>query len=255
MPMKEGQLAGRTVLITGASSGLGERFARICAREGAAVVVGARRVDRIEALASQIIEEGNRAIAVPLDVTDEKTIIAAYDSAQQAFGRVDSVVANAGVEISGLAIDIKAEDFAHIFDVNVRGAFLTAREGARRMQQGGYGEAGRIVLISSITGKICTPGIIPYSASKAAVSHLGGLLAREWARNGPNVNCISPGYIGTEMTAEWFATEGGERQKKSFPRRRLLDEDALDSMLLYLLSDAARNTTGADITIDDGQSL
>ncbi len=253
--MKNGQLSGRSVLITGASSGLGERFARICAREGAAVTVGARRVDRIEALASRIVEDGGRAIAVPLDVTDEKTIVAAYDAADQAFGRVDSVVANAGIEISGPAVGIKADDFAQVFDVNVRGSFLTAREGARRMQEGGYGEAGRIVLISSITGKMRTPGIIPYSASKAAVSHMGAALAREWARNGPNVNCISPGYINTEMTADWFATEGGERQKKSFPRRRLVDEDALDTVLLYLLSDAARNTTGADIAIDDGQSL
>ncbi|MCK9542821.1 MAG: SDR family NAD(P)-dependent oxidoreductase, partial [Novosphingobium sp.] len=97
--MKNGQLSGRSVLITGASSGLGERFARICAREGAAVTVGARRVDRIEALASRIVEDGGRAIAVPLDVTDEKTIVAAYDAADQAFGRVDSVVANAGIEI------------------------------------------------------------------------------------------------------------------------------------------------------------
>ncbi len=249
------RLAGRTVLITGASSGIGARFARIVAAEGAAVVIGARRVDRLEALHDAIVADGGKALAVALDVADEASTIAAYDAAEAAFGPVDGVVANAGIQVEGLATELSVEDFDQVFAVNVRGVFLTAREGAKRMRAAGIAETGRIVLISSITAKMITPGVVTYSASKAAVSHMGRLLAREWARTGPNVNNLCPGYIKSELAGDWFDTEGGAKQMSKWPRRRILDEDALDPMLLYLLSDESKGVTGADFTIDDGQSL
>lgn len=248
-------LQGRTVLITGASSGIGARFARIVARQGAAVVIGARRLDRLRAVSEEIVAAGGRCLAVALDVADEASVIAAYEAAEAAFGPVDGVVASAGIQVEGLATDIAIEDFDQVFAVNVRGVFLTAREGARRMRAAGIAERGRIVLISSITAKMVTPGVTPYSASKAAVSHMGRLLAREWARSGPNVNTLSPGYIQSELAGDWFETEGGAKQMAKWPRRRMLDEDALDPMLLYLLSDASRGVTGSDFTVDDGQSL
>ena len=248
-------LQGRIVLITGASSGIGARFARIVARQGAAVVIGARRLDRLRALSEEIVAAGGRCLAVALDVADEASVIAAYDAAEAAFGPVDGVVANAGIQVEGLATDIAIEAFDQVFAVNVRGVFLTAREGARRMRAAGIAERGRIVLISSITAKMVTPGVTPYSASKAAVSHMGRLLAREWARSGPNVNTLSPGYIQSELAGDWFETEGGAKQMAKWPRRRMLDEDALDPMLLYLLSDASTGVTGSDFTVDDGQSL
>jgi NAD(P)-dependent dehydrogenase (short-subunit alcohol dehydrogenase family) len=243
------------VLITGASSGIGARFARIVAREGAAVVIGARRLERLQALHDEIVAAGGRALAVALDVIDEASVVAAYDAAEAAFGPVDGVVANAGVNSEGRAVDLDVADFDQIFAVNVRGVFLTAREGARRMRAAGTAERGRIVLISSITARMVTPGTAAYSASKAAVSHMGRLLAREWARSGPNVNMLSPGYIRSELAGDWFETEGGRKQMATWPRRRLLDDDALDSTLLYLLSDASKGVTGSDFTIDDGQSL
>jgi NAD(P)-dependent dehydrogenase (short-subunit alcohol dehydrogenase family) len=248
-------LGGRTVLITGASGGLGERFARICAAAGAKVVIGARRTERLEAIAAELEAQGQPALAIPLDVTDPASIAAAFDAAEARFGPVDSVIANAGVEKSGAALTLTAEDFDAVFSVNAKGVFLTACEAARRMIAAGVAERGRVLLVSSITAHSVAPGIAPYSASKAAVSHMGRLLAREWARTGPNVNCISPGYIASDMVADWFASEGGQRHLKSFPRRRLVDEDGLDGAVLYLLSDAAKNTTGADLTVDDGQSL
>lgn len=248
-------LQGRTVLITGASSGIGARFARIVAGQGAAVVIGARRVERLQALSDEINAAGGRCLAVALDVADEASVIAAYDAAEAAFGPVDGVVANAGIQIEGLAMDLAVEDFDQVFAVNVRGVFLTAREGARRMRAAGIAERGRIVLISSITAKMVTPGVTSYSTSKAAVSHMGRLLAREWARSGPNVNNLSPGYIQSELAGDWFETEGGAKQMAKWPRRRMLDEDALDPMLIYLLSDASKGVTGSDFTIDDGQSL
>lgn len=249
------RLAGRTILITGASSGIGARFARIVAREGAAVVIGARRTDRLATLVDEIATAGGRARAVRLDVADEASLVAAYDAAEATFGPVDGVVANAGINIEGRAVDVDVADFDRLFAVNVRGVFLTAREGARRMQAADIGSRGRIVMISSITAQMRTAGTVAYSASKAAVTHMGGLLAREWARSGPNVNLLSPGYIPSELASDWFATEGGRKHVNTWPRRRLLDEDALDEMLIFLLSDASRNVTGSDFTIDDGQSL
>ena len=249
------RLAGRTVLITGASSGIGARFARIVAAEGAAVVIGARRRERLEALRDGIVADGGKALAVAMDVSDEASTLAAYDAAEAAFGPVDGVVANAGVQQEGLAADLSVEAFDQVFAVNVRGVFLTAREGARRMRAAGIAERGRIVLVSSITARMVTPGVTAYSASKAAVSHLGRHLAREWARQGPNVNNLCPGYIRSELAGDWFETEGGRKQMSKWPRRRILDEDALDPMLVYLLSDESKGVTGADFTIDDGQSL
>ena len=249
------RLAGRTVLITGASAGLGYRFARFCAAAGAAVVIGARRADRLEALRDELVGAGARALTVLLDVADEASTIAAYDAAEAAFGPIDSVVANAGINIEGRALDVGVDDWNRLFGINVRGAFLTAREGARRMRAAGIAERGRIVLVSSITAQMRTPGTVAYSTSKAAVSHLGRLLAREWARSGPNVNLLSPGYIASDLAADWFASEGGERQIATWPRRRMLEADALDETLLFLLSDASRNITGSDMVVDDGQSL
>lgn len=253
--MTDGRLAGRTILVTGASSGLGERFARVAVREGANVIAGARRVDRLLGLAQELSAAGGACLAVPLDVADEGSIKAAFDAGEQAYGPITGIVANAGVNAEGAAIDLPIEAFDALFAVNVRGVFLTAREAARRLQRHGRAADGRIVLVSSITARMTTPGLAAYSASKAAVTHMGKMLAREWARTGPNVTILSPGYIRTELAGDWFDTEGGARQMAKWPRRRLLDEDALDEALLWLLSDASRNVTGSEIVVDDGQSL
>jgi NAD(P)-dependent dehydrogenase (short-subunit alcohol dehydrogenase family) len=123
------------------------------------------------------------------------------------------------------------------------------------MRAAGIAERGRILLVSLITAQMRTPGTVAYSSSKAAVTHMGKLLAREWARSGPNVNLLSPGYIPSELAAEWFESEGGRKHIETWPRRRMLDDNALDAALIYLLSDESRNVTGSDFTIDDGQSL
>jgi NAD(P)-dependent dehydrogenase (short-subunit alcohol dehydrogenase family) len=250
-----GSLEGRVALVTGASSGIGARFARIIAAEGAAVVIGARRLDRLETLRGEIEAAGGKAVAVALDVADEKSVVAAYDAAEKAFGLVTGIVANAGVNYEGRATELDMAEFDQLFAVNVRGVFLTAREGAKRLQNAGKAETGRIVLISSITALMQTTGTVAYSASKAAVTHMGKLLGREWARTGPNVNLLSPGYIASELAGDWFETEAGKKHINTWPRRRMLDEDSLDATLLYLLSDASRNVTGSNFVIDDGQSL
>jgi NAD(P)-dependent dehydrogenase (short-subunit alcohol dehydrogenase family) len=250
-------MTGRTALITGASSGLGRRFARVLAAEGANVVLAARRIDRLRALAEEIKAAGGQAIALAMDVTDEASVVAGYDAAEAAFGVVDTVIANAGMNSRGLATEVSAEEFDTVMAVNVRGPFLTAREGARRMIAAGSRDngRGRVVLIASIGGVKVLPGLSAYCTSKAAVVMMGKSLAREWANRGVNVNVVCPGYIETELNAEWFAEEGGLKQIAGFPRRRLMIEADLDPTLLYLASDASRAVTGSVFTIDDGQTL
>lgn len=250
-------LTGRTILVTGASSGLGAAFARALAAGGANVVLAARRVDRLQALQREIESAGGHAAAVAMDVADEASTIAAFDRAEAEFGPVDSVIANAGVSTEGPALALDMEAFATLMDINVRGAFLTAREGARRMIAAGSAERehGRIVIVSSITATHVSPGLAIYSASKAAVLQMGKVLARDWARQGINVNIILPGYIATELNDDFFGSDAGDRFVARFPRRRLMAPEDLIPILAYLASDASRAITGAAFTLDDGQSL
>ena len=139
-------LTGRTALITGASSGLGARMARVLAASGAKVVVAARRIDRLEGLAAEIAGAGGQAHAVSMDVTDEASIISGFDAAEKALGPVDTVFANAGMNNRALAAEITADAWDGVMAINVRGVFLTAREGAKRMMAAGsreQREAGR----------------------------------------------------------------------------------------------------------------
>jgi NAD(P)-dependent dehydrogenase (short-subunit alcohol dehydrogenase family) len=249
-----GKLTGRTCLITGASSGFGAHFARLAAAGGARVVLGARRKDRVETLAKEL---GEAALAVAMDVTDEASVRAAYDAGEAAFGTIDTVIANAGVSSPGRAIDVPAEALRGLIDTNVLGVFLTAREGARRMIAAGSRESGkgRILLIGSMGAEVPIKGEVMYTASKAAVARMGRNLAGEWLRQGINVNVLQPGFVLTELADDWFASEGGQAQIASFPRKRLQPIESLDAMVLHLCSDASSAMTGSVITIDDGQSL
>ncbi len=245
-------LSGRKALITGASSGLGMRFARLLAGSGARVALGARRIDRLTALADEI---GQGAVPVPMDVMREADIIAGFDAAEAAFGApVDTVIANAGIDGVGFATEMPEEEIERTLAVNLKGAILTAREGARRMMAGGVTK-GRIVMVASITGFEASPGLVAYSASKAGVIQATRSMAREWARRGISINAISPGYIRTDINADWFETDAGKAQIASFPRRRLMGEEGLDGPVLFLCSDAAEFVTGANFVLDDGQVL
>jgi NAD(P)-dependent dehydrogenase (short-subunit alcohol dehydrogenase family) len=250
-------LKGRTLLITGASSGIGAHFAEVAAAAGAKIVLGARRTDRLEAIVCDIKAKGGDAIAVAMDVADKASTIAAFDAAEAAFGPVDSVIANAGMSLETPFLDHTTDEFDQIMSVNFKGVFLTVQEAAKRMIAAGSPtrEHGRIVIVSSLTAQAIEPGLAAYSATKAAVLQMGKVLAREWARKGINVNSILPGYILTDINADWFATEGGQKQVMRFARKRLMDLSSLDPMLLYLASDASKFVTGVGFTIDDGQSL
>lgn len=250
-------LSGRVALVTGASSGLGAGFARALAAAGAKVVLAARRADKLAEQVAAIEAAGGQAMAVSMDVTDEASTKAAYDAAEAAFGTVDTIVANAGVATEKVALSLTVEDVDFLHAANVRGVFLTATEGARRLEAAGSRdkEHGRIVIIGSITADKIFPATSVYGATKAAVRHLGKALAREWARRGISVNIIQPGYFESEMTADLFASEAGAKFVASFPRQRMRPASDLHAPLLMLCSDAARGITGTVITVDDGQTL
>lgn len=252
------RLDGQVALVTGASGGLGERFARILAAAGAHVVCAARRRDRLEAVVDAIRAGGGAASAVAMDVAEEGSVVAGFEAAGELAGSPPGiVVANAGMNARGLATDIAMAQFDAVMAVNLRGVFLTAREGARRMIAAGSPAtgAGRVVLVASMGGIRPLPGLTAYSVSKAGVVMMGKALAREWARQGINVNTLCPGYIETEINADWLSEPGGQKMIAGFPRRRVMDAGSLDGALLWLASPAARFTTGAVIEVHDGQGL
>ena len=250
-------LEGQVALVTGASGGLGAHFARVLAAEGASVALAARRLDRVQSLAQALTAEGHRAIAIRLDVADADAVGPAIDEVEAALGPLSILVNNAGVGGEGLALEVSIEDWDNTFTVNVRGTFVAAREAAKRMLASGVAERGeaRILNIASIASHTVLPGLSAYCASKAAVAMMTQGLAREWARRGIAVNALCPGYIDTDINTAWWPTEGGQRQLKSFPRRRLMDASDLDAALLMLVGPAARAITGSIVTVDDGQSL
>jgi len=250
-------LAGHVAVVTGASSGLGLHFAQVLAAAGAAVALMARRTDRLAAGVEAITATGGVAQAFTLDVADAGSIGPALDAAQGALGPLSIMINNAGVGGEGLALDIPVEVWDDTFAVNVRGVFFGAREAARRMLDNGQAAAGqaRILNIASIGAHTVLPGLAAYCASKAAVTQMTRVLAREWARPQIAVNALCPGYIETELNAHWFAAEGGEKQIRGWPRRRLMDAADLDEALLMLTGPGARHITGSIITLDDGQTL
>ena len=249
-----GRVQGRVALVTGASSGLGKRFAQVLAAEGAKVIVAARRKDRLDDLAKEI---GANSLAVQCDVTDEAQVVAMFDAAEAKFGLVDTVINNAGMTHANNAVTQDIAEFRKIMDLNVTSVWCVAREAARRLIKAGPEKSarGRIVNIASMAGRIVIPNVTAYNTSKAACAHLTRSLAREWARHGINVNALSPGYVATELTDEWLNGEGGQKTIGKSPRRRVMDEKSLDEALLFLCSDAAKFVTGTDVLVDDAQSM
>ena len=243
------RLKDRHVLITGASSGLGEHFARLCASCGAAVTVGARRRDRLEALVDELPRLGAvEARAVDLDVSDEGSVEAAFGELGDR--PLEVLVNNAGITTVTPAIDTSIEDFDRVLDTNLRGVWLMATAAARHWRTARRG--GAIVNVASILGLRVAGGVAPYVASKAGVVHLTAALALEWARYGIRVNALAPGYVITEMNADFFETEPGQAMIKRIPMRRLSRPEDLDGAFLLLATDASAMITGAVLPVDGG---
>jgi NAD(P)-dependent dehydrogenase (short-subunit alcohol dehydrogenase family) len=243
-------LAGVTAMVTGASSGLGAAFARALAGAGAKVALAARRKARLDALAAEL---GEGACAVQMDVAEPAAIAAAFDEAEATLGPIDALINNAGMNAEGAALDLTPDAFDRVIAVNLRGPFLCAQAFARRAISAGRG--GRIVNVASIGALRPLPGLAAYCASKAGLAMLTKALALEWARKEISVNAICPGYIETDLNADWLNSEGGAKMISKFPRRRLLVAEDLIPLLIFLAGPQSARVTGSVFTIDDGQSL
>lgn len=245
------RLEGRTALVTGASSGLGHRFAEVLARAGAKVALAARRTDRLDALARHIESFDGRAMPVKCDVADPASIRQAVEAAETELGPIDILVNNAGLNVQKKIIDVTPDDYDQVMNVNAKGAYFMAQEVGRRMIQ--HGLQGRIVNISSTLGLRVLSQLSVYCMSKAATVQMTKVMALEWARYGINVNAICPGYIETELNAEYWNTEGGKRLAALLPRRRIGQPRDLDAVLMLLVSgEESRLLNGAIINVDDG---
>jgi NAD(P)-dependent dehydrogenase (short-subunit alcohol dehydrogenase family) len=254
-------LSGRVAFITGASSGLGAQFARTLSRAGAAVVLAARRLEKLKDLRAQIEGEGGDAHVVGLDVTDIDSIKAAVAHAETEMGSIDILVNNSGVSTTQRIQDVSEEDFDFVFDTNVKGSFFVAQEVGKRMLARSRGAApgsftgGHIINIASAAGLRALPQIGVYAVSKAAVVHMTKVLALEWGRFGINVNALCPGYIDTEINHHHWQTEQGQKLMQMLPRKRVGKPEDLDAALLMLASDRSHFINGAVISADDGFSL
>jgi len=249
-----GALSGQVALVTGASSGLGRRFAQTLMEAGAAVAVAARRVDKLGSLVEQLRAGGGSAIAVPLDVCDAAAIPAAIEQIQNQLGLVTILVNNAGVADGQWATKMSLELIDKVIDTNFRAPFLIASEVARRLIAAK--KPGRIVNISS-AGAYYYPANAAaslYCAAKAGVSRMTETLAMEWARYGINVNAIAPGLFRSEMSDGFLARVGESAALPLAPRQRVGEPHQLDSTLLYLLAPASDFVTGICVRVDDAQT-
>ena len=247
------RLDGRRIIVTGASSGFGHHFALTLAKAGADVAIMARRMDRLEALATEIgTKTGRTMVPVALDVGDITAISDAVEAAAEALGGVDGLVNNAGTVVSKPSLKQTEADWDMVMDVNLKGAFFVAQACAARMKETG---GGAIVNIASILGERVSATEISYCVSKAGISHMTRALAFEWARSGIRVNGIAPGYIKTDLNRGFLDSEAGGRMRSKIPIPRFGEPQDLDGALLYLLSDLSSWTTGHILTVDGGHSL
>jgi NAD(P)-dependent dehydrogenase (short-subunit alcohol dehydrogenase family) len=246
-------LHGEVALVTGASSGLGARFAEVLAENGAAVVLVARRADRLAALQERIRNSGGGALAVAADVGERAAMAAAFDAAEQKFGTVTILVNNAGVVHAGRAVELAEAEWRRVLSTDLDAVFYCAQEAARRMLAAGKG--GAIVNIASVLGFGVDKGVIAYATAKAGVIQLTKALALELAFKGIRVNAIAPGWIVTELNRDYLASERGAALKREIPLGRFGEARDLDGPLLLLVSDAGRFITGATIVADGGQMV
>ncbi|MDE0064156.1 MAG: SDR family NAD(P)-dependent oxidoreductase [Gammaproteobacteria bacterium] len=250
LPNLSNDLSGRVALVTGASSGLGYRFAQVIAACGAKVAIAARRVERLDALAGKIRSSGGVAEAVPMDMCDNDSMLRAVDQAEVALGTIDILINNAGVPDAQRAHKMSLELIDTVFDTNLRGPYILSCEIARRLIAAK--KPGRMVNISSVSGfNYNGNGAALYSITKSAIVRMTECLAVEWARFDINVNAIAPGAFHSEMMDGMLERVGDITQ--FFPRKRLCDPPEMDSTLLYFLSPASAAVTGTCIKIDDGQ--
>lgn len=240
------RLDGKRALVTGASSGFGAHFAQLLSDAGAEVVLAARRVDKLRALADSLQAQGGRADVVELDVASAASVRDAFAQV----GACDIVINNAGITVTRSLLDQTEDDWDSVIDTNLKGCWLVATEAARQLRDAGRG--GSIINIASILGERVAAGVAPYAISKAGVVQATKVMALELARHKIRVNALLPGYVVTDLNRDFLDSEPGQRLRQRVPTREFGQLSDLEGPLLLLASDAGAGMTGTCVAVDRG---
>ncbi len=245
-------LTGRAALVTGASRGLGREFARVLARAGADVAVTSRSAESLKEICAEIESLGRKAVAIQLDVRDQRSIRAAVADVEGRMGHIDILVNNAGCNVRKPALEVTWEDWNLVLETNLRGPFFVAQAVARGMIERRY---GRIINIGSVTSVAGYAGLGPYGASRGGIKQLTMSLADDWGVHGITVNCLAPGWFRTEQNKVLYENqEWVEYLCDRIPLKRPGLPGDLDGALLFLASEASRYVTGQTLLVDGGIS-
>ena len=245
-------LTGKVAIVTGASRGLGQTFARALARAGADLVITSRNLDSLEPFQQEVESFGRRVVPLQLDVRSESSIRKMASEAAKAYPRLDILVNNAGCNVRKRAADVTWDDWNLILDTNLRGAFFVAQSVAAVMIPHGR---GRIINIGSLTSVMGAAGLGPYGASRGGIRQLTMSLADDWGPHGITVNCLAPGWFKTDQNKvmyddpEWVAA-----LVDRIPVRRPGRPSDLEGPIVFLASDASEYITGQTLLVDGGMS-
>ena len=237
-------LQGKTVLITGASSGFGAHFAEVLAGAGDDLVLAARRVEKLEQTADAVRKLGRTATVVAMDVSDHQSVAKAFAEMPP----LDVVINNAGINRLGAMDELPEEDWDAILDTNLKGVWAVSKQAIQRWRA--ESRPGNIINIASVLGLRVGGQLVAYAASKAAVVQMTRAVALDYARDNIRCNAICPGYFLTDINREHMDGEWGQRLIKRIPFRRLGNLPELDGPLLLLASDASRYMSGAAVPVD-----
>jgi 3-oxoacyl-[acyl-carrier protein] reductase len=245
-------LSGKVAIVTGGSRGIGRSTAEALASRGARVVLTYVKGEvEARAVAAGIEARGGKAEVIGFDVADMKASEDAIAEASKRLGRLDILVANAGVAVDGLLLRIKEDDLDRILAVNVKGALACARAATKVMMRA---RAGRVVFLSSVVGEMGNAGQAAYAASKAAILGLAKTLAREYGSRGITVNAVAPGFIDTDMTTQ-ITAEMKDAMLKSIPLGRTGRADEIAAAIVFLCSDEAAYVTGQTLRVNGGMYM
>ena len=248
--MQSFDLTGRVAIVTGASRGLGQTFARALARAGADLVITSRTLDSLRPFQKEIEAVGRRAVPLALDVRDDASIRQMVADAKKSFNRIDILVNNAGCNVRKKAVDVTWDDWNLVLDTNLRGAFFVAQSVAREMIPQRY---GRIINVGSVTSFFGYAGLGPYGASRGGIRQLTMSLAADWGCHGITVNCLAPGWFKTEQNKVMYEdSDWVEYLVERIPLGRPGRPTDLEGPVVFLASEASEYITGQTLLVDGG---